>query len=59
MEQKVNNMDETMNLNGMGIGVTETKVTEVPVAVPVEASNENQDVTTNIPDNSSASPVQV
>ena len=52
-------MDETMNLNGMGIGVTETKVTEVPVAVPVEASNENQDVTTNIPDNSSASPVQV
>ena len=49
-------MDETMNLNGMGIGVAQPTVTAVAVDSPVENSNnELQEVTANIPEDSSVS----
>ena len=49
-------MDETMNLNGMGIGVAQPTVTPVAVDSPVENSNnELQEVTANIPEDSSVS----
>ena len=49
-------MDETMNLNGMGIGVAEPTVAPVTVDSPVENSNtELQEVTANIPEDSSVS----
>ena len=49
-------MDETMNLNGMGIGVAEPTVAPASVESPVENSNnELQEVTANIPEDSSVS----
>ena len=50
-------MDETMNLNGMGIGGTKT--TEAPVVsveVPVETKEELQEQTPVTPESSDVSP---